>query len=187
MNWKDYSHLEGTHAFLSPSKHYWLNYTAEKLVLTYENYKKVSLGTKYHKLAEELITLAVRLPNTAATFNSFVNDAIGFKMKAEVVLFHSYNAYGTVDAISFFDGILRIHDLKTGASPGNMDQLLIYAGLFILDYGVDPREIKEIYLRIYQNEEVIEYAPSLEEILVVSSRIAAADKIIEALNANSVL
>ena len=187
MNWKDYSHLKGTHAFLSPSKHYWLNYTAEKLVLTYENYKKISLGTKYHKLAEELITLAVRLPNTAATFNSFVNDAIGFKMKAEVVLFHSYNAYGTVDAISFFDGILRIHDLKTGASPGNINQLLIYAGLFILDYGVDPREIKEIYLRIYQNEEILEHQPSIEDILIISSRIAAADKIIDALDANRVL
>ena len=187
MNWKDYSHLEGTHAFLSPSKHHWLNYTPEKLVLTYENYKKVSLGTKYHKLAEELITLAVRLPNTAATFNSFVNDAIGFKMRAELVLFHSYNAYGTVDAISFFDGVLRIHDLKTGNSPGNMNQLLIYAGLFILDYVVDPREIKEIYLRIYQNEEVLEHQPSVEDIVDITNRIKAADKIIEALNVNRVL
>ena len=187
MIWKEYSHLEGTHAFLSPSKPYWLNYTAEKLVSTYENYKKVSLGTKYHRLAEELITLAVRLPNTAATFNSFVNDAIGFKMKAEVVLFHSNNAYGTADAVSFFDGVLRIHALKTGVAPGNMNQLLIYAGLFILDYGIDPREIKETYLRIYQNEEIVEYSPSTEDIVGVASRIAAADKIIDALNADRVL
>ena len=91
MNWKNYSHLEGTHAFLSPSKHYWLNYEPEKLVSSYKNFKKISLGTKYHKLAADLITLAIRLPNTAATFNSFVNDAIGFRMQAEVVLFHSYN------------------------------------------------------------------------------------------------
>lgn len=187
MIWKDYSHLKNTHAFLSPSKHYWLNYTPEKLVSTYENFKKVSLGTKYHTLADQLIALAVRLPNTAATFNSFVNDAIGFKMKSEVILFYSYNSYGTVDAISFFDGVLRIHDLKTGTSPGNINQLLIYAGLFMLDYAIDSREIKEIYLRIYQNEEVLEHQPSVEEIVDIINRIKAADEIIETLNANRVL
>lgn len=80
MIWKDYLHLKNTHAFLSPSRHYWLNYSPEKLIQTYKNHKKVTLGTKYHDLASRLITLAVRLPNTAASFNSFVNDAIGYKM-----------------------------------------------------------------------------------------------------------
>lgn len=187
MIWKEYSHLKNTHAFLSPSKHYWLNYSPEKLVSSYENYKKTSLGTQYHKLAAELITLAVRLPNTSATFNSFVNDAIGFKMKAEVVLFHSYNCYGTADAISFSNGVLRVHDLKTGLAPGSIDQLLVYAGLFVLDYMVDPREIKEIQLRIYQNEEVLEFSPSVSDITDVVSRIEEADKIIESINADGVL
>jgi hypothetical protein len=187
MNWKEYSHLENTHAFLSPSKHYWLNYSPEKLASSYETHKKASLGTQYHKLAAELITLAVRLPNTSATFNSFVNDAIGFKMKAEVVLFHSYNCYGTTDAISFYNGVLRIHDLKTGRSPGSINQLLIYAGLFILDYVIDYKEIKETHLRIYQNEEVLEFSPSALDITDVVSRIEEADKIIENINADNVL
>ena len=179
MIWKSYSYLENTHAFLSPSKHYWLNYTPEKLVSTYENYKRVALGTQYHKLASELITLAVRLPNTVASFNSFVNDAIGFKMKSEVLLFYSENCYGTADAISFSDGILRIHDLKTGQAPGSMNQLLIYAGLFCLDYAIDSKEIREIHLRIYQNEEVIEFSPTIEDVFDVVTKIDEAEKIIE--------
>lgn len=181
MNWKNYSHLKNTHAFLSPSRHYWINYTPDKLVTTYENHRKVQLGTMYHTLAEQLISLAVRLPNTSATFNTFVNDAIGFRMKPEVVLYYSENCYGTADAISFHEGVLRIHDLKTGASPGSLNQLLIYAGLFFLDYAVDPREIKEIHLRIYQNEEVLEYNPRVEDILDIVEKIKEANRIIEEL------
>jgi hypothetical protein len=187
MIWKEYLHLKNTHAFLSPSKHYWINYTPKKLVSTYENYKKVSLGTKYHQLAAELITLAVRLPNTSASLNSFVNDAIGFKMKSEVILFYSRNCYGTADAVSFFDGILRIHDLKTGRAPGSINQLLIYAGLFVLDYGIDFREIREMHLRIYQNEEIIEFSPAAEDILDVIAKIEEADKIVENINADGIL
>ena len=187
MNWKSYSYLENTHAFLSPSKHYWLNYTPEKLISTYENYKKIALGTKYHALASRLITLAVRLPNTSASFNSFVNDAIGFKMKSEVLLFYSNNCYGTADAISFSDGVLRIHDLKTGRSPGSMNQLIIYAGLFCLDYAIEPREIKEIELRIYQNEETLILSPTIKEVFDIVTRIEEAEKIIESVDTGSVL
>jgi hypothetical protein len=187
MNWKSYSHLENTHSFLSPSRHHWLNYTSEKLVSTYENYRKIALGTQYHALAAELITLAVRLPNTMASFNSFVNDAIGFKMKSEVLLFYSDNCYGTADAISFSDGVLRIHDLKTGRSPASINQLLIYAGLFCLDYMIEPKEIKEIQLRLYQNEEIIELSPTIKDIFDVVARIEESDKIIESVNTDSVL
>ncbi len=178
MIWKNYSHLEGTHAFLSPSKHYWLNYSEEKLITSYRNFKKIALGTRYHALAAELIKLAVRLPNTSATFNSFVNDAIGFKMKPEVLLFYSVNCYGTADAISFYDGVLRIHDLKTGSSRSSMNQLLIYAGLFCLDYKMKPKDINEIILRIYQEEEVLEYVPTVGDVFDVVERIVEADRII---------
>ena len=178
MNWKSYSHLKNTHAFLSPSRHYWINYPPEKLIATYENYKKVALGTRYHALASELIKLAVRLPSTAASLNSFVNDAIGFKMESEVLLYFSMNCYGTVDAISFYDGVLRIHDLKTGKTPGSMDQLMIYAALFCLDYDVKPKEIKETYLRLYQNEEILEFSPTVKDIYNIVSIIKKADEII---------
>ena len=68
-----------------------------------------------------------------------------------------------------------------------MNQLLIYAGLFVLDYAVDAREIKEVHLRIYQNEEVVEFRPSVEDIVEITRKIEEADKIIEAINADGVL
>ena len=178
MKLKDYSHLQGSHSFLSPSKYYWLRYSEDKLKTTYENYKKAALGTRYHALAAKIIELSVRQPNTSASFNSFVNDAIGFRMTPEIIVYYSPNCYGTADAISFNDGILRIHDLKTGITQASIDQLMIYAGLFVLDYSVDKRELKETVLRIYQNGEITEYYPSVEEVFEVVDKIITADKII---------
>lgn len=179
MIWKDYSHLRELHAFLSPSKHYWLNYDNDKLVESYKNYRRVALGTRYHRLAEELIRLAQRLPKTEASLNAFVNDAIGFDMDPEVILFYSPRCFGTADAISFEDGVLRIHDLKTGTSPASMDQLLVYAGLFCLDYEVREKELKEVHLRIYQNGEVTIFNPTPKDVFDVVFRIKEADKIIQ--------
>lgn len=184
MNWKNYSHLSGSHAFLSASKHYWLNYTDEKLISSYQNFQKVRLGTRYHSLAENLISLAVRLPDTGTTLNSFVNDAIGFRMTPEVVLYYSPNAYGTADAISYHNKLLRIHDLKTGVTPAAMDQNLIYAALFCLDYREVP---EEIILRIYQNDEILEHSPSYEEIREVGDKIIAFDRLIDHINEQAIL
>jgi hypothetical protein len=165
-----------------------LNYPEDKLVQTYKNHKKVTLGTEYHGLASRLIKLAVRLPNTAASFNSFVNDAIGYKMDSEVLLYYSLNCYGTADVISFNDGVLRIHDLKTGtANIASMNQLLIYAALFVLDYGVSTRELTGVELRIYQNSEVTEFFPSPKDVFDVVAVIVRSDKIISKIDEKTVL
>lgn len=187
MIWKSYSHLKNSHAFLAPSRYHWLNYSEDKLIQTYKNHKKVGLGTEYHEVASRLINLAIRLPNTAASFNSFVNDAIGYKMDSEVLLYYSPNCYGTVDAISFNKGLLRIHDLKTGTAGTSMNQLLIYASLFVLDYGVSTRELKGVELRIYQNSEVTEFFPSPKEVFAVVSVIVRSDKIINKIDEKIVL
>jgi len=187
MNWKNYSHLRGKHAFLSPSRYHWLNYNGEKLVTTYKNHKRTALGTRYHEVASELIQLAVRLPNTQASFNMFVNDAIGFRMSSEVMLYYSPNCYGTADAISFDKGYLRIHDLKTGVSPGSIDQLMIYAGLFCLDYEIKPAELDHIFLRMYQSDEVTEYAPTAADVFDVVNRIVESDKILATIDAEGIL
>jgi len=180
MIWKDYSQLRAKHAFLSPSRYAWLNYDTEKLVRTYKNQERVRLGTQYHKLAEDLIRLAVRVKDTEASFNAFVNDAIGYRMEPEAVLFYSRNCFGTADAISYDEsaGRLRIHDLKTGVSPGSIHQLMIYAGLFVLDYDVVPAEV---ILRIYQSSEVVEHIPTTEAVKGVADQIIAADRIIESI------
>lgn len=111
-------------------------------------------GTRLHEFASEAIKLGIKLRGTKQTLNAFVNDAIGFQMESEQVLFYSYYCFGTADAISFRNGILRIFDLKTGLKvPASMDQLKIYAALFCLEYDYNPHDIK-IEMRIYQFDDI---------------------------------
>ena len=88
------------------------------------------MGTRLHEWAKKTIDLGLKQPRSKKTIYSYVNDAIGFKMDTEVVLFYSERFFGTADAISFRDGILRIHDLKTGKIPAHIEQLEVYAALF---------------------------------------------------------
>ena len=134
-------------------------------------------GTKLHAIAADLIANRIKLPATNATFNKYVNDAIGFKMDPEVVLYYSDNCFGTADAISFKNGMLRIHDLKTGITPAKMEQLLIYAALFCLEYKVKPGTIKS-ELRIYQNDDILIFEPEADDILPVMSKIKHCDEIL---------
>ena len=164
MNWNQHSGLEGTHAFLSASGYHWLNYSDDKLISVYKNKLAVQRGTELHELASMCINLKQRLPRSDKALNAFVNDAISFRMQSEQILFYSMNCYGTADAICFSKQkdsekmILRVHDLKTGETPAKIDQLMIYAALFCLEYKVKPGEI-DIELRIYQGHEVLYYNP----------------------------
>jgi hypothetical protein len=184
VNFKNNSYQDklGQHAFLSPSGYHWVNYDVEKLEAVYTRYQRVKLGTMLHKLAEDLISLKVRLPSTSATLNSFVNDAIGFNLETEVVLYYSDNCFGTVDAIGFDEATktLRIHDLKTGLSPTSIVQLEVYAALFCLQTGVDPHHINMI-LRIYQNDEIVESRTKPETIKRIMKTIQDFDLVISSL------
>lgn len=177
MNWNKHFNLAGKHAFLGASKNSWLNYDDEKLISYYNNYLAKERGTRLHALAAELIDLQVKLPKTNKTLNLYVNDAIGFKMKPEQILYYSDNCFGTADAISFRHNELRIHDLKTGESSTHMEQLLVYAALFCLEYHKKPSEIK-CELRIYQSDEVRVMNPEAPDIAPVMDRIITFDKII---------
>ena len=112
----------------------------------------------------------------------YVNDAIGYKMVPEQVLYFSENCFGTADAISFKEkqGILRIHDLKTGESTTSMHQLEIYDALFCLEYGISPSEI-EIENRIYQLDEVRIDIPEASWIREIMDKIILFDQRIEKL------
>ena len=112
------------------------------------------LGTELHLYAQLAIKNRIKQRGTKQTLNAFINDAIGYQMSPEVVLFYSYYCFGTADAIGFKNNKLRIHDLKTGLKiKASMDQLKIYAALFCLEYDYNPHDI-EIELRIYQFDEV---------------------------------
>ena len=177
MNFNRHSDLKGQHAFLSASKYHWLNYDNEKLANTFLKHLAIMRGTKYHELAAQLINLGEKLPRTNRTFNMYVNDAIGFKMKPEQILFYSENCFGTADAISFRNNTLRIHDLKTGETPAHMEQLMIYAALFCLEYQMKASDIT-IELRIYQANDILVCVPTAEDVAQVIDKIVTFDNVI---------
>lgn len=185
MKFNEHSSLEGQHAFLGASKYHWLNYTPEKLEATYRRSLAAQRGVILHEYAAFSISLGQKLPRTNQTLNLFVNDAIGFKMSPEVVLYYSPNAFGTADAISFRRNLLRIHDLKTGETPASFAQLEIYAALFCLEYRYKPNDIN-FELRIYQNDEILVHIPEKEDIMNIMGKIMSSDKIIETIK-NEVL
>lgn len=181
MNFNKHSDLEGLHAFLGASRYSWLSYDEDKLIDTYKNHLASLRGTELHDFASHCIRLGQKLPKSQKTLNLYVNDAIGFKMKPEQPLYFSPNCFGTADAISFRNNILRIHDLKTGKTPAKMDQLEIYAALFCLEYHIKPSNI-DIELRIYQNDEVLIFQPTVEDIVPIMDKIITFDKIINKIN-----
>jgi hypothetical protein len=139
-------------------------------------------GTVLHEFAAQCIRLGQKLPKNHKTLNMYVNDAIGFKMTPEQPLYYSENCFGTADAISFKNGILRIHDLKTGVIPAHIEQLEVYAALFCLEYREKPSDI-HIELRLYQNDEVLIHEPTSEEIVPIIDKIISFDKMLKAIQA----
>lgn len=205
MIFEKHSNLQGKHAFLAPSQPHWLRYSEEQLYQKFASTYAQAMGTSLHELAETLITNNLKLkkgdkltvlshllndgiPRSVidmdriySNFMNYVNDAIGFKLTPEQILYYSDYCFGTADAISFRNNFLRIHDYKSGTIPAKMEQLLVYAALFCLEYKVKPGEI-ETELRIYQNDEVIFHNPTAEEILPVMDAIIQHSKTLERMN-----
>lgn len=178
MIFNKHTNLEGLHAPFGASKSSWLRYDDNKAIEYLQNMRAAELGTRLHAWAAETIKLGLKQPKSKKTIYAYVNDAIGFKMDTEVVLFYSPNFFGTADSISFRNGVLRIHDLKTGSTPVKMEQLEIYAALFCLEYKIKPGEI-QMELRIYQKDEILVHNPTAEDILPIMDKIIHLNKIIE--------
>lgn len=181
MNFVRHFKLEGLHAPFSASSPSWLRYDDDKAIEVYRNKKAAEMGTRLHQWAKDTIDLGLKQPRSKKTIYAYVNDAIGFKMSTEVVLFYSERFFGTADAISFRNNMLRIHDLKTGKTAVHMEQLMIYAALFCLEYKVKPGEI-DMELRIYQNDEVVVFNPTAEDILPIMDKIVQLNKLLERLD-----
>lgn len=205
MIFEKHLNLRGKHAFLAPSQPHWLRYSEEQLYQKYASNYAQAIGTSLHELAETLINNNLKLKKgdklTVLThllhdgiprnvidmdrlysnFMTYVNDAIGFKLTPEQILYYSDYCFGTADAISFRNNFLRIHDYKSGSIPAKMEQLMVYAALFCLEYKVKPGEI-ETELRIYQNDEVIFHNPTADEILPVMDSIIQMSKALERMN-----
>lgn len=204
MIFNQHSDLEGQHAFLGASKNSWLNYDQDKLATAYKRQYANQIGTILHDLAHRCIKNRVKLSKSdrhlvlltllengipqglidandiLETLAPFVNDALGFRMETEQVLYYSENAFGTADAISFKNNFLRIHDYKSGVLPVHMEQLYIYAALFCLEYVVKPENIK-IELRIYQSGEALCEEPDPETIRAIMNKIVDSDRFLRKL------
>ncbi len=180
MLFNTHSNLIGRHAFLSASKYHWINYDEDKLDRVFLTALAAQRGTELHAFAHEAIRLGIKLPRTQKTLNLYVNDAIGYRMTPEQVLYYSDNSFGTADAISYRRGMLRIADLKTGVTATSEHQLEVYAALFCLEYLMKPFEI-EIELRIYQSDEVRIYEADPDVIFHIMDRIIIFDKRINAI------
>ena len=160
MKFNRHPEVEGKHALLSASNYSWIRYEDDKLLDRLDTQMQAQLGTRLHAFGAEAIELGIKQIDNGTTLNTYINDAIGFRMTPEVMLLGSYNGFGTADAISFRKErptdkrfTLRIHDLKNGVNKAKFDQLLIYAAYFCIEYQFHPNDI-DIELRIYQNDAV---------------------------------
>jgi len=180
VRFNEHSNLAGQHAFLSASKYSWINYNEDKIDRVYIAALAARHGTELHAFAHEAIRLGVKLPKTLKTLHMYVNDAIGFRMTSEQILYYSDVAFGTADTIAFRRNKLRISDLKTGVTQTSEKQLEVYAALFCLEYRIKPLEI-DTELRIYQNDEVRIYEADPDSIMHIMSKIIAFNKRIQEL------
>lgn len=209
MNWYRNSSLQGKHAVLSPSKWQWINDDEEGIIKRLRAMYAQQIGTILHSVAEEHIIYGTKLKSAVksevilrlrkegipgvvvdsldfdAMFENlmnYTNDAIGFRMEAEMPLEYSKYCFGHADAIQFYDNkrFLRIHDLKTGTTPAHMEQLIEYAAIFCLQYHFKPYEF-ESELRIYQSGEIISYNPTPEDIVPVMDQIIEKDKFLKSI------
>lgn len=207
MNFNDHSNLRGKHAPFSPSSYYWLQDTEEDAIRRYCNSFAATVGTILHELAKEYIDYGYKMTrfdkkqvplrllvegvpplivdrlNIDDIFENlmhYVNDAVDFRMQAEVPLYYSDNVFGTADTICFDERerMLRIHDLKNGTTPAKIDQLMIYDALFCLEYGhilkFRPEDIKA-ELRIYQGGEIVFCEPNADDVIMVMEHIKRID------------
>lgn len=202
MKWNDHRKLEGCHALMSASKYNWLSKSNDEMMDVYRNSFATTIGTLLHSYAADSIRYRERLRKTDAksvrfdlirrgipefaidiqavfpTLMEYVNDGVGFLMDPEIVLYYSDLCFGTADSIQLDRDVLRIHDLKTGVTPAKMDQLMIYAALFYLEYGMKPEKLRT-ELRIYQLGETVVMEPDPIDIRVVMDSIIEKDRVLQ--------
>lgn len=181
MRFKKHLHLEGQHAFLSPSTYHWINYDEERLEFRYKLSRAALEGMEHHRYAAIAIEEKEIQDDETTTVGLYINQSIQFHMQSEVVLYYSPNAFGTVDAIAYRHRRLRISDLKTGATRSSEHQLEVYAALFFLEYGIDPFSARDIELRIYQDGECRVYVGDPYFIQQIMDKIVYFDKLLNRL------
>jgi hypothetical protein len=138
-------------------------------------------GLEHHRYAAICIEEEIVQDDERTTVGLYINQCIQYKMSAEIVLFYSPNAFGTVDAIAYRYRRLRISDLKTGVTRVSVHQLEVYAALFCLEYGINPFSLRGIELRIYQDSRVFDYVGDPYVIKEIMDKIRQFDSVLNQL------
>ena len=109
----------------------------------------------------------------------YISECVNFRMMPERHLFYSYNFFGTADAVSFDpeSHILRISDLKTGDTPGRIEQLYIYAAYACMQLELKPDDIT-IELRIYQSGDILLEVADKKKVIFVMEKVKRFDDIV---------
>jgi Protein of unknown function (DUF2800) len=181
LRFNKHSHLEGQHAFLSPSVYHWINYDDEKLAFRYKTLRAALEGMEQHRYAAIAIEEREVQDDETTTVGMYINQCIQYRMHPETVLYYSPNAFGTVDAIAYRYRRLRISDLKTGVTRTSEHQLEVYAALFCLEYEIDPFSLRDIELRIYQDGVCRVYVGDPHMIRAIMDKIIRFDQILNQL------
>lgn len=206
MIWNRHYKLEGQHAgILGASRPTWALEEDEQFRQRVLSYYASTIGTLMHGIAKKYISHKFKMhkydkssvvldlldsgipdciidildfDSMFINLMTYINDCVSYGMDAEILLYYSDNCFGTTDAIGYFDRskCLRVHDLKTGKTQAKIEQLLVYAALFCLEYKVKPEELNEIELRIYQLCEVLVHKPSSDEVRYFMNRIQQRDQ-----------
>jgi hypothetical protein len=182
------SHPEivGKHAPFSPSQHYWIDYTPEKLIQYWDNKDAQQIGTEIHEDAATLITMHYKFLDRGYrptpiekmrgkdTVSLHVIHSIKNWLKPEVQVKYSDICFGTADALGFNckTKTLYVNDLKTGKLQGDMRQLEQYAAIFYAEYlpklqferMIDISDCK-VELRIFQYDDCILSEPPIDYIM----------------------
>lgn len=185
MNFSKHYELNNKHAILSASNYHWINYTSEKLLRYYLTSSAKEIGTKKHSFAAQAIEMGIKIscPENKV-LEQYVNDCIDEgNMSPEQPLIYDQLCFGTADAIKCDEEnhTLIIYDLKTGTTPASFKQLLIYAALFFLEYEEFDPEDFTVKLRIYQEDNNLnykDYYPDSTEVYDIMSIIIKACEII---------
>lgn len=174
-------------------------FAAEQIVLNHKitNLRFIISGIENHiytkyRIAEEsklssygsiLLKNVGTLPKEVfETARMYINDGIQYRMTVEQPLVYSEFSFGTADTISFRDNLLRISDYKSGDHPASMQQLMVYAAYFFLEYAIKPRDV-HTELRIYQSAEILLSEPDHEEIQEVMAKTIEVNRIAEKIKA----
>ena len=103
MSLKRNTRLIGQHAFLSPSSYHWLDYDEDKLRRVYFQRQQALRGDRLHSFAQQAIELGVIQAENGTTLSMYINDAIRYRMTAEVPLYFSDDCFGTADSVGCRD------------------------------------------------------------------------------------